>query len=1035
MRRVLALTVLALLVATTAVYGQAQRGAVEVTVVDADGAALPGASVNVSSDQTLTRRAVFTDGEGTALVVSLDPARNYQVEVSLEGFAAQTVQGVVVQAGQTASVSVKLGLAEVTEELIVTAEAPLVDVTKTQAGQDITLELTESLPTARSYQDYLQLVPGVQDALGSTDNPASRSGINYRDRDGSEGDVGRSTDNLYYFDGINVTDRTLGTNGANLNTEIIQEQSVLTGAIPAEFVGAPGLISNVVTKSGGNQFSGSFNYYFQNDSLVEDNDHFDDESFDSFDTAVTFGGPIASDRAWFFLSYRLLEEQRDVVNREGVFLRSPTLEQDQAFAKLTWSITASDVLSGSFMSDPRDQDGSFDRDTPNQADSVSERGGERFSLGYNRVWGSSALELAATDHDADLNSLALDRSPANTVSFAPGSDATSEQSSLGGAGADSFVTRSTEAQRGSFETLFDSSWGDHSLKFGINNSESTLFEDQNSTGSPAASYISLNPLGRPIGLDEVLGVGDFSSPYTVRDFGLSSDETTGFRENLTAEQRSVLIGLWDENNNNILDESEIVSNMTFNSTAGNPNAQINYTRDLQVAGGANEKGSESLQYYIQDTWQYDKWSINAGIRIEDWDFVDSTGNNVGTFDETVAPRISIAYDIKGDGRSSIGLYYGEYYDAFRDTAIDFAGTLTGRIVDEQVYVDALGDWVTFRTRGGPSVQDAFFAPAIETPVTEEFQLQYKQDLGQNMMIEINLIDRDTSDIAEDYGSLYYNQAQYSGLIEEAQGLSPNAGAGDPNNLFFFLGPEFFGFNGLGDIPTNLNFLIGTLPAEAFRDWQGVELVFRKRYSDNWQLLASYNYADGDGNTNSDGNFDGAGDVIFLDPRAPNRTGVQPGLVEHLFKVHGSYNWDNGFQVGGSYRWNSGIILNRNEGQAFGRSLPDRAEVPFEFQGWPGGTFEDDWIADDAIGFIDGSEYGVLDLRVSYLWNINDRLEADFFLDIFNVLDDQQEIVLQDQAIPDVDDPGQFTAVDGARFLEGKDFVQPRRYFLGARLRF
>ncbi|MEM8998184.1 MAG: carboxypeptidase-like regulatory domain-containing protein, partial [Acidobacteriota bacterium] len=290
MRRVLALIVTALLVATSAAFGQAQRGTIEVTVTDADGAALPGATVNAASDQTLTRRTVFTDGEGKALVVALDPARNYSVEVSLEGFATQTIQGIVVQAGLTASVSATLGLSAVTDELIVTAEAPLVDVTKTQAGQDITLELTESLPTARSYQDYLQLVPGVQDALGSTDNPASRSGVNYRDADGSQGDVGRSTDNLYYFDGINVTDRTLGTNGANLNTEIIQEQAVLTGAIPAEFVGAPGLISNVVTKSGGNQFSGSFNYYFQNDSLVESNDNFEDETFDSFDTAVTFGG-------------------------------------------------------------------------------------------------------------------------------------------------------------------------------------------------------------------------------------------------------------------------------------------------------------------------------------------------------------------------------------------------------------------------------------------------------------------------------------------------------------------------------------------------------------------------------------------------------------------------------------------------------------------------------------------------------------------------------------------------------------------------
>ena len=293
------------------------------------------------------------------------------------------------------------------------------------------------------------------------------------------------------------------------------------------------------------------------------------------------------------------------------------------------------------------------------------------------------------------------------------------------------------------------------------------------------------------------------------------------------------------------------------------------------------------------------------------------------------------------------------------------------------------------------------------------------------MFEINLIDRETSDIAEDYGSFYYNEAQYRGLLEDAIANTPNVGAGDPNNLFFFLGPEFFGFNGLGDIPTNLNFLIGTLPPEAFRDWQGLELIFRKRYSDNWQLLASYNYADAEGNSNSDGNFDGAGDVIFLDPRAINRTGVQPGLVEHLFKVHGSYNWDNGFQVGGSYRWNSGIILNRNQGQAFSRSLPDRAEVPFEFQGWPGGTFEDDWIAPDALGAIDGSSYGVLDVRVSYLWNVNDRLEADFFLDIFNAFDDQQLIRVQDLV----------GGGDGFAYLEGIDFVEPRRYFLGARLRF
>jgi len=1012
MRRRSILMTLGLLVAAPGVFGQAQKGTITATVVDGEGAAIPGASVTVSSEDTLTRRAVFTDEQGKATAIALDPATNYRVVVEMDGFSTARAEDVTVRAGSDAAIDFELALAEITEELTVTGAAPLVDVTKTQAGQDITLELTEALPTARSYQSYLQLVPGVQDALGTTENPASRSGINYRDVDAAEGDVGRSTDNLYYFDGINVTDRTSGTAGANLNTEIIQEQSVLTGAIPAEYVGAPGLISNVITKSGGNQFSGSVNYYFQDDSLVESNDHFPDETFSAFDAAATLGGPIVRDKAWFFASYRLLEEERDVVNEDGVFLRSPTEEQDQAFGKLTWTITGRDILTGAYLTDPVERDGSFSRSTPNSADSAFDFGGERWSVGYNRVWGPASIELAVTDHEADLNQFSKERSNRNVVSFAPGVDFTSGQEILGSGGADILITRTTSSERGSLEWLFDTGWGDHAVKVGVSYNESELFEDTQTIGDPPATFLSLSTGGAAVELCAVLG-NCTPQPWSTVDFGLSSDETQGFRENLTSSQMSTLIGLWDDDGDGFLDDAEILNNMTFGSTAGNPHGLVNYTRDLQTTAGANLKASESLHYYIQDGWQWKRWSVNAGLRFEDTTFIASTGEDVGTFDLEVAPRISVAYDLRGDGRSSVGAFYGEYYDAFRDTAIDFAGTLTGRVIDEQVFVDSLNDWVTFRVRGGATVQDAFFSPEIKTPVTEEIQLQYKQDLGRNMMFEVNLIDRETNDIGEDYGSLYYNAAQYAAL------------GGDPTDPTFFLGPGFFGFPTLGAIPTNLNFLIATLPPEAFRDYQGVELIFRKRYSDNWQFLGSYNWADADGNSSSDANFDGAGDVIFLDPRAPNITGIQPGLVEHLFKLHGSYNWDNGFQVGAGYRWNSGIYLNRNSGQAFSRSLPDQTETDFPFGGWPGGGFEDSWIAGDAIGFIDGNEYGALDLRLSYLWPIAGRYEADFFVDVFNVLDDQQTIRVQD-----LEGGGQ-----GFAFLEGMEFVNPRRYYLGARLRF
>jgi hypothetical protein len=644
------------------------------------------------SDETLSRRTVFTNEQGRATIVSLDPARNYVVTVSLDGFSTQTVTAVTVNAGQTQSLEVQLGLADVSEELIVTAEAPLVDVTKTQAGQDITLQLTESLPTARSYQDYLQLVPGVQDALGTTDNPASRSGINYRDVDGTEGDVGRSTDNLYYFDGINVTDRTAGTNGANLNTEIIQEQSVLTGAIPAEFIGAPGLISNVVTKSGGNQFSGSVNYYLQNDSLVESNKNFADETFSTYDAAFTLGGPIVRDKAWFFTSLRQTNEERDVVNEDGLFLRKPSEESDQAFAKVTWAITDSDVFSGTYLDDPRDQTGSFLRDTPNSADSTFDEGGERYSIGYNRVWGAAAIELALTDHEADLNETPLDQANANTVGFAPGVDFTSAEERLGGRGTNFVENRATDSARASLELLFDTSWGDHALKLGIVDGTSTLLEADETAGNPPATYISLNPRGTSgaVVLCEVVGSCS-ESPWSRVDFGVSTDEVQGFNEGLSSDQRNTLLGLWDDNGNGTLDQAEILNNMTFNTTAGNPDGLLNYTRDLQTQAGISNKSSESTHYYIQDSWQMDRWSVNAGLRAEDTTFIADNGDDVGTWDTEVAPRVSVSYDLKGDGRSSIGVFYGEYYDAFRDNAIDFAGSLTGRVIEEQVYVDALGD--------------------------------------------------------------------------------------------------------------------------------------------------------------------------------------------------------------------------------------------------------------------------------------------------------------------------------------------------------
>src|SRR3546814_11561715 len=113
----------------------------------------------------------------------------------------------------------------------------------------------------------------------------------------------------------------------------------------SEYAGGAGLVSKLVTKSGGDEFHGSVNYYLQNDSLVSDDKHGQSAGFSTFDTAITLGGPIVKEKLWFFGSYQIKNREDDVVDPvTGDALRTVTTDQDLAFFKATWQITDNDRL-------------------------------------------------------------------------------------------------------------------------------------------------------------------------------------------------------------------------------------------------------------------------------------------------------------------------------------------------------------------------------------------------------------------------------------------------------------------------------------------------------------------------------------------------------------------------------------------------------------------------------------------------------------------------------------------------------------------
>ncbi len=406
-------------------------GNIRVFVTDQDSLAVPGATVTAAAEDAATTRVAVTDMRGEAELAALNPLTRYVVTVELQGFQTSRQEDFLVRAGQTASARVTLTAGNVAETVVVTAASPVVDVTSAVVAEDITLDLTEAVPTGRTYQSYLQLVPGVfPDDPESPGNPASKSGLNYSDIGGN---TSVSRDNFYYIDGINVTDGVSGTFGANLNTEIIQEQQVLTGGIPAEYVGAPGLLSSVITKSGTEQFSGSVNYFFQNDGLVAENRNAADLAFSRFDAAVTGGGPIVANEAWFFGSYRRLERSDTVVALDGVdVIRSVENTQDQFYGRGTWAPTTADTLSFTFLNDPTDISGSRDRDVTNARDRRRVQGGNNYHLKYNRLFGGVLVEGSYSRHNGEVSDFAVVPGPRNSVVFRDTDVRTLEDEQLGG---------------------------------------------------------------------------------------------------------------------------------------------------------------------------------------------------------------------------------------------------------------------------------------------------------------------------------------------------------------------------------------------------------------------------------------------------------------------------------------------------------------------------------------------------------------------------------------------------------------------------
>jgi hypothetical protein len=279
---------------------QSTTGTIRGHVEDAQGLALPGVSVSVTSPNLQGERTTVTTDHGDFVLTSLPPG-TYAATFELNGFQKQQVT-LRVAPTQDVPVKVTLGIAGLAEELTVSVRTADVLTKTAQVATNFSQDLVSTLPTNRDINAYLLLAPGV--------HPTGPSGAY-----SIAGSV--SFENLFLVNGVTVNENLRGQANDLYIEDAIQEATIATAGVSAEYGRFSGGVVNVVTKSGGNSFSGSFRETMMNDkwrtltpfevkSIAADAAHKETRVDKVVPThEYTFGGPVVPDRLWFFTAGRL----------------------------------------------------------------------------------------------------------------------------------------------------------------------------------------------------------------------------------------------------------------------------------------------------------------------------------------------------------------------------------------------------------------------------------------------------------------------------------------------------------------------------------------------------------------------------------------------------------------------------------------------------------------------------------------------------------------------------------------------------------
>jgi hypothetical protein len=835
--------VLSLLLSMTNV-GLAQQapGTIAGTIQDTSGAVIPGVSITLSSPGIIggNQTAVTSEG-GTYRFTRLVPG-TYSVRAELTGFRSAERGGINVNADVTVRTDLTLEVGNLSDAVTVTGETPLLDTTTALTQAVLDRKTLDQLPTGNDLWSIGRMVPGVllskYDVGGSESYQQSTATIH-----GSSG-----AEQKYSVDGMDTA--WAGGNGGSVmayfDSQMFQEINYQVGAISAENAQG-GVVMNMVTKTGTNDFHGLFNFSGSNPGLQSTNvgSLRDDllagvpakakaanpnlepgnKILSIFDSSATVSGPIVRNKLWFVATGRLQslnQLQVGSYNPDGTQFVDDNRIKNGSF-KLSWQVTTRNQIHYTFSRN------------------------KKFRYHRNDMFaGASFWESRATvvqAQPANIHQLKWTSTIGPRIVLDVGSSLQEGPTPY---------TPQKDVQKGDIPRL----------------------DLVSLVGSVAVPVYSIRPQYKGVlnaGLSYLVGKHDLKFGY---QFGRSKDRRVGFSM------------------------SHYPAGLVARYSNGVPNSVLEYNSPYDYSAYFVDHA-----WYVQDKWAITrKLTLNLGLRLQKTNgwvppvcqkqtiFVnaqcfDKIPNVPDWFD--LAPRFAIVYDVFGNGKTAVKVAANRY-DIGIGSDHQFRVNPVNQVSQQCAWSDRNGDLLPGLDELSACTGFNFgstnrYNPNLKRPYSNEFSFEVEHQLPGNIVVSAGVFHRETR---RNIGSMNLAVPKESYVP-----LTVKESVSGQTVTVYNQSPALRGkFDTLWD-----NF--GTLDS----NFNGVDINFRKRMSNQWMVIGGFSYGHNHGDT--------AALSDLNNPNNFFRRGVLGNDVPHSFKVAPVYEAPLGFKVSANLQHFTGFPEN------------------------------------------------------------------------------------------------------------------------------